>query len=54
LETVVFGKLSIGQVAIGIGKRNLIFFIPYIRNTFEEQQRKNELFLVAGINQAAQ
>ena len=54
LEAVVFGELGIGQVAAGFREGRLILLVPDIRDALEEQQREDELLVVAGVDEAAQ
>jgi hypothetical protein len=51
---VVLRKLGIGEVAIGVGQRRLVFLLPHIRDALVEQQREDELLVVARIDEAAQ
>ena len=54
LEAVVFGELGIGQVAIRVGQRRMVFLAPDIGDALEKQQREDELLVVAGVDEAAQ
>jgi hypothetical protein len=54
LEAVVLGELGIGEIAVGIAQGRLIFLVPDIRDALEEEQREDELLVVAGVDQPAQ
>jgi hypothetical protein len=54
LETMVFTKFGIIQIAVTFTQGGLILFIPYIADALEKQQRKYVLFKVGGINHSAQ
>jgi hypothetical protein len=54
LEAVVLGELGIRKIAVGIGQGRLIFLVPDIRDALEEEQREDELLVVAGVDQPAQ
>jgi hypothetical protein len=54
LEAVILGELGIGEIAIGVGQGGLVFLVPDIGDALEEQQREDELLVVAGVDQAAQ
>ena len=49
-KPVVGGRAGIGLVA-GLGQRDLVFLVPHIGEPFEEEQRKDVLLVVAGIDQ---
>ena len=54
LKTVVFRELGVGQIATGLSQGGLVFLVPYVCNALVEQQRKDELLVVARVDQAAQ
>lgn len=54
LKAVVFREEGIFPVAARFGKGGLGFFVEHVAEAFQEEQRKDELFVVAGIDGSPQ
>jgi len=50
LETMVFREESKLSVAAGFGKSGLDLLVEHVAEPLQEEQRKDELFVVAGID----
>ncbi len=54
LKPVLLAPGGVAFIAAGLGQRGLGLFIEHVAHAFVEQEREDELLVIAGINRSAQ